>query len=107
MDFLTVLALLAFGCLFQYFGIRRLVQIVRDLADGSLISRDPVLGVLGFLGVALLAIAILAVWTTAFITFFGMRSGSASGVPFGIALFGFPFAHALSELLVRCGYKES
>lgn len=78
---------------------KRLVRVARDLRNGDLRPKNVLAGVFGGIVWLFLAACLLVVVGTMIVTFFFMKSGSASGIPLAMAMTGFPLACALGEWL--------
>ena len=89
------------------FGCLRFVQIIRSIVKGQLGPSGIIGGLFGTLAIAILAIAILGVWVIVIVTFFFMRTGSASGIPIAFAFMGFPFVWLACEAILAVSYKRS
>lgn len=82
----------------------RLWMITKRLNRGALRYRKGVGQSLGILGCILLFVCLVLFWGTAVLSFFFMKPGASSGIPFFLAGIAFPFAWAISELLMYFGF---
>ena len=92
-----------------FVAIYRFSDIIIRLFKKQLVIKqeyDCLLALFGAIGILLLFFSIVTVIWITIVTFFYMEAGSASGVPFTMAVIAFPFAYSLSELLIKFGFMK-
>ena len=99
------IAVLGIGLGLTVLAAWRVVVIGSDIKAEYRVPRGVLGGLVSTITLLLLCVAILAVWATVIVTLFFMKTGGASGIPLGLALFGFPLVWAFCESIFAASLR--